>query len=240
MHKGKRCFILANGPSIKEEDLIVLKNEICFSVSNFFHHPDYDYIKPKYHVVPRFFDVNISVEKQKEWLNLMNDKLVSETFFLDINNYDLIKNFDLLKDQNLAFLSTGGNTREFDITQMTQGYQTVPIMCLEIAVYMGFSEIYLLGIDIDSFCTDKYEYFFDRQKLGFSDPAVDEKNISVASMIARLETSLNAFNQFERFNQYTNQSNIKIFNLSKKSKLDMFEKKTLQDVISPNNVKDIQ
>ena len=31
IHEGKRCFIIANGPSIKTQDLRLLKNEICFS-----------------------------------------------------------------------------------------------------------------------------------------------------------------------------------------------------------------
>ena len=37
-----RCFILATGPSIKNQDLTCLKDEFCISVSNFFVHPLYN------------------------------------------------------------------------------------------------------------------------------------------------------------------------------------------------------
>ena len=34
-HKGGRCFLLGSGPSIKDENLKPLKNEIVFALNNF-------------------------------------------------------------------------------------------------------------------------------------------------------------------------------------------------------------
>ena len=34
-HKGRRCFLLGSGPSIKDENLKPLKNEIVFALNNF-------------------------------------------------------------------------------------------------------------------------------------------------------------------------------------------------------------
>ena len=34
-YAGKRCFILGNGPSLKDEDLSVLKDEYVFTVNQF-------------------------------------------------------------------------------------------------------------------------------------------------------------------------------------------------------------
>src|SRR6185437_6208885 len=48
-HAGQRCFILATGPSIKTQPLHLLAGETCISVSNFFVHPDYGLIRPRYH-----------------------------------------------------------------------------------------------------------------------------------------------------------------------------------------------
>ena len=41
IHKGKRCFILGSGPSIKKENLKPLKNEIVFALNNFYVHEDF-------------------------------------------------------------------------------------------------------------------------------------------------------------------------------------------------------
>ena len=49
-HKGRRAFIVGNGPSIKRQDLKLLKNEISFFVNRAFVHEDYAIIKPTYHI----------------------------------------------------------------------------------------------------------------------------------------------------------------------------------------------
>jgi hypothetical protein len=52
-HKGERCFILCNGPSIAQQDIRPLKNETLFSVSNGYLHPDFAEIHPRYHCLPQ-------------------------------------------------------------------------------------------------------------------------------------------------------------------------------------------
>ena len=37
-HKGKRCFIIANGPSINSMDLSVLKNELTIGMNRIYLH----------------------------------------------------------------------------------------------------------------------------------------------------------------------------------------------------------
>ena len=51
IHSGRRCFILATGPSIKEQNLVGLEGELCIAVSHFFLHPAINVIRPNYHVV---------------------------------------------------------------------------------------------------------------------------------------------------------------------------------------------
>ena len=51
--KGKECFILGCGPSIKKQDLKVLAGKLSISISNFFVHPDFNIIKPEFHLFPQ-------------------------------------------------------------------------------------------------------------------------------------------------------------------------------------------
>src|SRR5690349_18838408 len=39
LHKGRRCFIIGNGPSIKDQDLSPLANEITLVTNSFHVHP---------------------------------------------------------------------------------------------------------------------------------------------------------------------------------------------------------
>ena len=38
-HKGQRCFVIGNGPSLKTQDLSLLAREITFVMSGFWKHP---------------------------------------------------------------------------------------------------------------------------------------------------------------------------------------------------------
>ena len=51
LHIGERCFVLANGPSTRNQDLSQLREELVFTVSRGYLHKDYSTIKPKFHVI---------------------------------------------------------------------------------------------------------------------------------------------------------------------------------------------
>ena len=70
---NKTCYILACGPSINEMDLSVLKGKDCISVSNFFVHPLYQEIQPKYHVFAPTHEP-ITEEQYNSWIADFQDK----------------------------------------------------------------------------------------------------------------------------------------------------------------------
>src|SRR3989338_8496092 len=48
---GKRCFIMGNGPSLKDIDLTDFRNEETFVVNTFWNHERYKDINPKYYIL---------------------------------------------------------------------------------------------------------------------------------------------------------------------------------------------
>ena len=50
-YQGKRCFILGNGPSLKQQDLTLLKDEITFVSNWFVLHDKYEEINPDYYCI---------------------------------------------------------------------------------------------------------------------------------------------------------------------------------------------
>ena len=72
IYKDQRCFILGNGPSIKNMDLSELADEKVFTVNQFTKSKVYKDIKPTFHLWSdeRFFDLN---EKDKGDMEILSD-----------------------------------------------------------------------------------------------------------------------------------------------------------------------
>ena len=50
IYNNKRTIIIANGPSINNFDLKKVQNELLIMVNRSFLHPDYEFIKPNFHI----------------------------------------------------------------------------------------------------------------------------------------------------------------------------------------------
>jgi hypothetical protein len=156
-HRGRRCFILGSGPSILEQDLTPLEDEIVMTQNHFHAHDQIGAISPEYHVVvpkyqPRAFDPDWIA-----WFESMEAALPEKTaFFLGTNTRYLVERHGFFKGR-AYYMSTGYraaflNRARTDITRQVMEIPTVLIQCLIIALYMGFREIVLLGMDLDQIC----------------------------------------------------------------------------------------
>lgn len=143
IHKGKRAFIIGNGPSLKIEDLNKLKNEITFGCNKIYLAFDQTNWRPNYFVAVDSVFIEDDVDKIKE-LDIIK--------FLTIESVNLFRN----ENQNIIYL----NHIEFeyigdeikydfstDIAKGVYGGWTVTYIMMQIAFYMGISELYLLGVD---------------------------------------------------------------------------------------------
>lgn len=52
---------------------------------------------------------------------------------------------------------------DIDLTKLILGPQSVAILALQIAIYMGFNEIYLIGTEHDTLLTREYRHFYDEK-----------------------------------------------------------------------------
>src|SRR4051812_20507954 len=65
-HPGPRCFIIGNGPSLKEQDLSRLTGEVTFATNSFYLHPlAKEQQLPMYYLLsdPQYFDGSTSNEE---------------------------------------------------------------------------------------------------------------------------------------------------------------------------------
>lgn len=139
-YKGKRCFIIGGSPSLEQLDLTKLTDEITFSVNRGYKMVDKGLKHTKYHImadIHSFQDDNIASEIPNDFSDEFliyggidfPDERLKTTYFDFVAHADYIFQDDLQKPL------------------LTRG--TVIIFALQIAYYMGFSDIYLIGVDLD-------------------------------------------------------------------------------------------
>ncbi len=154
-HKDRRrCFILATGPSIRTQDLRVLKGETCIAVSNFCVHPQYDLIRPEYYCIPKLSFPPTTVESAVQWFTDITAKMGEAKMFLAIGDRELVRANGLFPGKAVHYLGFGKSwdrvgVQGIDLTRPLPKVQSVPVMALQVAIFMGFKEIYLLGCDHD-------------------------------------------------------------------------------------------
>jgi hypothetical protein len=144
--KGKRCFIVGNGPSLNDHDLSLLKNEYTFAVNSIYYKTRETGFTPTFFVVE---DSSVIKENHQEILEYeapfkffptiyqsLHPKRPG-TYFFPINRgfYDKFS-----PNYAIPRFST-------DISKIAYCGQSVTYINLQLAYYMGFTEIYLIGMD---------------------------------------------------------------------------------------------
>lgn len=138
-YKGERCFIIGNGPSLKNTDTSKLKDEYTFGMNRIYlAFPDWGF--------------------KTSFLVSVND-LVVEQCSRDFQQLQIPKFFswrsrDLLypqgsPDQQTHFLFTTYTGPKFaqDVRDRLWEGATVTYVCLQLAYHMGFDEAILIGVD---------------------------------------------------------------------------------------------
>ena len=137
IHKGKRCFILGNGPSLNDTDLSKLKDEFTFGTNRI-----YLLFKELGFETSYYLSVNgnVTQQYQDDILQIRSPKFLSlESAAYYPNSVD-----------SLHFLPhEDSSTPMFhkDISQNLWWGATVTYVAMQLAYYMGFQEVYLIGVD---------------------------------------------------------------------------------------------
>ncbi|NMC59835.1 MAG: DUF115 domain-containing protein [Candidatus Methanofastidiosa archaeon] len=136
LHQGKRCFIVANGPSLRNTDLSLLKNEITFGLNRIYLNFSVSDFRPSYYI-----SVNELVLSQysDEIENLNMPKFV---------NWNMREAFH--NNNNIFFLKPKFTINDYfadDISKPIVFGATVTFVALQIAYFMGFSQVILVGLD---------------------------------------------------------------------------------------------
>lgn len=123
IHQGKRLFILASGPSLVTHDLSRLKHRIVMGLNrSALTYPD-----THYHCVMdhRLFDEYHDLLKRTRYLFTLEGR-----------------------PWGIPMTLLGGEGFSWDLKKGIYSGYTISYVALQLAVYMGFKEIYFLGLDL--------------------------------------------------------------------------------------------
>lgn len=236
LHKGQRCFILCNGPSVYKQNLIPLAGEIVFSVSNGYYHKDYGTIRPKYHCVPGLtYSDSLTVKDAITWFREMDQKIGDAELFLDVAEEPLVRKNRLFSSRTVNYICMAARfsakyVKAIDISKIAPGSQSVSIMCLMIAIYMGFNEIYLIGTEHDSAITGEYRYFYTPKLLRGKD-----RSVTLDGKVKNLELERQGIKklmvQYSLLKTIAKNEGVSIYNATLGGALEVFPRVNLSEVL---------
>lgn len=225
-----RCFIIGNGPSLKAEDLDRIKEQRIpsFSSNNIdaiFERTDW---RPDYYVC-----------QDKNGLKTQEHHKVAltyhfGTYFFAKDAKKIVEECELTKQENVLYfradvsnMTRDPNKCSPDASLRVASGFTVTYAAIQLAMYLGYEEIYLLGVD----CS--YPKIADRNglRIEYDGPSHFDgcaQNETVSYGYANVEGMMQAYRNAKK---YADEHGIKIYNATRGGKLEVFERVGLSKVI---------
>ncbi|HLP51894.1 MAG TPA: hypothetical protein VK154_13490 [Chitinophagales bacterium] len=242
-YRDKRVFIVGTGKSIKTQNLLPLKNEVVIGLNEFYLHEQIESICPKYSLFSGFrnHEATMSREVAQKWYTRFESTLrkIGSTALLPAKEYGFIKEINVFQqpDSDVLFINMIHEPKDIEKYKFTspgEAYtgQSVSVMAICHAIFMGAKEIYLLGLDHDWILTvleNRQDHFYND-----SDSEVyknQEKESKFSLLDDYLYSYVLLFEQYKAIEKFAKAEGIKIINLTPGGLLDIFERGKLEDVL---------
>lgn len=225
LYKGQRCFIIGNGPSLKPEDLDRIKDEYTFAANRIYNIYSKTCWRPTFYVST---DMDI-LKKEKENIKKWNHPIMfinydaKEIFGIDDHNviYIFLKGkFEKIRNR---FVQNGVSN---DVSAYSTKTQTVTCVSMELAMYMGFEEIYLLGVDHNFakyvgsdgklVVDNSINSYFSGMKGGDSQAILYVDDTTACYKVVK---------------EYADDNNVKIYNATRGGKLEVYKRVDFDSII---------
>lgn len=142
--KGKRAFLIGNGPSLNLLDLTKLKNEITIGVNSIYLNKDKMGFLPTHYIVE---DIYVAEDRKDE----INELIGPQKWFGNYLRYC----FKEIQNETINWLNVRFNYSNYldfphfstNIARQAWVGGTVSYIGLQLAYYLGVEELYLIGFD---------------------------------------------------------------------------------------------
>lgn len=225
-YAGKRIFILGNGPSLNQMPLYLLKNEYTMCFNRF------PLMYERVNWKPNFYAVtdDLLLRDMPEEINKTTEE-VDYSFFPDIHPSNLNVKKVIKQKENVLWLHV--DKPEFSDHLPACGInKTVVNAGIQVAAWMGFSEIYLLGVDM-TFGGQKIKKGNSRnwQAQGDDPNHFDPRYFNAGRkyhnpMVGEM------LEKFECCREFFEPRGVKIYNAGYGGKLEAFERKNFDELLT--------
>lgn len=212
-YHGKRCFIVATGPSLTFHDLEMLHrhNEFCISLNTIYHVFDETDWRPDQYVIVDVGAINL-------YENAVREMNVKEKFIADSSiDFD----YSTLTDEFYIFHSifTKNTLKEglisSDFAKYVFNSGTVTAVSLQLAMFEGFEQIYLLGCDCSYLKTGLKHFNEPNDKM-------QKERFGLLDRV--IEMSYYHINGYQKIKEYAESKGIKIYNATRGGYVEVFER----------------
>lgn len=226
-----RCFLIGNGPSLNNTDLNALKDEVTFAVNGFFLKSRYLDWSPTFYLV----EDHLVAEDRAHYINRLKGSIKLFPAYL---GYAFPKSDDTIFYNHRPRKSyPTGFDFSLEADKITYTGCTVTFSMMQIAVYLGFKEINLIGVDAS------YEIPSDveegsKYSVGVLDMKSDDINHFDPNYFGKgfrwhdpqVNKMIEAYSEAKRSLSGTDQN---IYNATVGGKLEVFERRNFNKIL-PN------
>lgn len=219
--KYNRCFILGAGPSLSKVNLDLLINQPVITVNRLYLLEAFDELSPVFHCA---LDPGMCNGVYKEEFFKVISSHPSIRFLLSGNVPDSFKELDNTYICQLGFIPSR-QVKPFRLDRPSAAFANVVQFAIELAMYMGYKEIVLLGCDFNQFASRTDTHVYD---------SIVAANNRTLSMTYELLTHTIMLLQYGYIREYAEKNNITILNATRGSLLDVFHSINFEDIIARN------
>lgn len=223
-YDGQRCFIVGNGPSLTLTDLEALKGEHCFAFNRIYETFDKTSWRPEIYMV---LDNDVMKTVAKNF-----DRIEAKYKLLNVMGKTIGVKGD---DKTIFFCSFGPyRVKEFnynkkkiskDVSKYISLNYSVTGAAIETAIYLGFKEIYFVGMD------HNYSRYIDKDGIGHCDDSVTDYSLMTKHDFVYFIYKDALESCFKCYRAYCEKHGIKIANATRGGKLEVFERIDIDSLI---------
>jgi len=212
-YDGKRCFVIGNGPSLRTEDLEVIQSngDISFGCNRIYVLFDRTSWRPSFYINQDPKVIRGCIEEIRD----LDKNQVKFIKALGKKEYEVdgAIYFDFVIRYGKKKLPNFSDDPE---KELYNGY-TVTYAAIQLAAYMGFKEIYLLGCD----CS----YSLDNQSVQtISQGSYPDARMYDPGKVGMPPDIAYMFSMYEVCKKYCEERGIKVFNATRGGKLEVFDR----------------
>jgi hypothetical protein len=231
-YPGGKCFVIGNGPSLRAEDLTALKDAGIFSFAS-------KRINAIFDRTP--WRPDVWAASDLGYIEGHRDEISSMAGFIKMLPCQTIINLNQPMEDVLFFPFIQAERTpawfNLNILKGIHFYATITIKLINIAAYMGFREIYLLGVDHDypvhRDSNGKAVYTAGTQVHFSADYQTPEEKRKSEQAAEELAHGIEIMDRsFRDVKYYCDQMGVRVVNATRGGKLEAFPRESFEDAAS--------